>query len=203
MNPLFNLEEVNFQRLSSYLKYHTNSTDITQNDCFFIMVDIQDKFQDIIHDMESVVKNTDILNKAAEMLDIPFLYTEQSPEKLGKTIKDIHIPENAVYFSKTMFSIFTEEVKEYIQNQHKPVLVIYGIEAHICITQTCLDAIKNAYHVLLVTDAISSRKEYSKKTAIKMLRDKGIEVVTTEMLLFRLLKDATHPKFREISKLVK
>ena len=83
------------------------------------------------------------------------------------------------------------------------MLVFYGIEAHVCVLQSCLDAIKKGYHVLLVADAISSRKEYSKKITLKMLGSKGVEIVTTEMLLFRLLKDTDHERFKEISRLIK
>jgi isochorismate hydrolase len=201
IKSLFNTD-LNIKSLTNCMKYLTNSIDIEAKDCLFVMVDIQERFMDIIHEMDEVVKNADILNKAAEILNIPLLVTEQSPEKLGKTTESIYIPKHT-YFEKTLFSIFTDEVEAYLTKQNKPVLVIYGIEAHICVTQSCLDAIKRAYHVLLVADAVSSRKKYSKNIAINMLAEKGIEVVTTEMLLFRLLRDAKHPKFRDISKLVK
>ena len=174
---------------------------ITSDDCIFIMVDIQERLIDAMQDRDLLLKNAVILNKATEILTIPLVVTEQYPERLGKSVIDY--PEKHQYFSKTRFSIFTDEATEYIKNLEKPILVVYGIEAHICVTQTCLDAIQQGYHVLLVTDAISSRKEYSKEIALKMLSDKGVELVTTEMILFRFLKDAKHPHFKEISKLIK
>jgi isochorismate hydrolase len=197
------LANINLKSISTQAKYLTDSTDISPADCLFIMVDLQERFKDIIHNMEEVIKNSDILNRAAELLEIPLLITEQSPEKLGKTLPELHFPEHAKLIEKTSFSVFDETISSYIESTQKPVLVIYGIEAHVCITQSCLDAIKRAYHVLLVYDAISSRAQQSKKIAVKMLSHKGVEIVTTEMLLFRLLKDAKHPKFRDISKLVK
>jgi isochorismate hydrolase len=131
------------------------------------------------------------------------IITEHVPEKLGKTVHEIYIPKATNVFSKRRFSVFNEEITKCIDSQSKPVLVFYGIEAHICVLQSCLDAIKYGYHVLLVADAISSRKEYSKKIALKMMGGKGVEIVTTEMLLFRLLRDADHEKFKDIAKMVK
>jgi isochorismate hydrolase len=153
--------------------------------------------------MDDLIKNADILNRATEILDIPLLITEQSPSKLGKTMPEIYFPEKAQYFEKTMFSVFDEKITKFINNTGKTTLVIYGIEAHICVTQSCLDALENEYDVLLVFDAISSRKEYNKEIAVKRLADYGVNIVTTEMLLFELLRDANHPKFREVSRLVK
>lgn len=195
--------EINLPSIAKQIKYLTNAIDIQASDCVFVMVDIQEKFRGIIHELETVSKNSDILNRSAEILDIPMLITEQYPQRLGKTLTEIYKPANAACFEKSKFSIFTEEVTEYLNTKHKPVLVVYGIEAHICITQTCLEAVKESYHVILVADAVSSRKQYSKDVALNMLSQKGVEIVTTEMLLFRFLKDAKHPNFKEISKLIK
>jgi len=194
---------VNLRSLSTQIKYLTDSADIGVEDCLFIMIDIQEKFRGIIHELETVVKNSDILNKASEILKIPLIVTEHVPEKLGKTLTELYVPENVFRFEKTRFSVFDEKISEFVESMSKPVLVIYGIEAHICILQSCLDAIKRGYHVLLVADAISSRKEYNKDVGIKMLSQKGVEIVTTEMLLFRLIKDAKYESFKDIAKLIK
>ena len=174
---------------------------IQTDNCIFIMIDLQESLINAMQEKETLIKNTEILNKSTEILDIPLIVTEQYPEKLGKSVA--YLPEKHKYFSKTKFSIFTDEATEYIHKLDKQVLIVYGIEAHICVTQTCLDAIEKGYQVILVADAISSRKEYSKEIAIKMLTDKGVEVVTTEMILFRILKDAKHPCFKEIAKMIK
>ncbi|MCL2062979.1 MAG: isochorismatase family protein [Candidatus Cloacimonetes bacterium] len=184
-------------------KEKTNFYNIYCEDCIFIMVDIQEKFKDIIYKMQNVVKNADILNKVSEILEIPLIVTEQSPDKLGKSIENIYLPASHKYFQKTKFSAMTDEVKEYTDELDRKVLIVYGIEAHVCITQTCLEASQIGYDVVLISDAVSSRKAYSKEIALNLLEKSKINVVTTEMLLFNLLNDAKHPKFRDISKLVK
>ena len=184
-------------------KEKTGFYNIYCEDCLFIMVDMQERFQSIIYKMDGVIKNTDILNRASELLEIPLIMTEQSPEKLGKTIESIYIPQSHKYFQKTKFSALTDDVKDCITDFDRKALIIYGIESHVCITQTCLEAAQLDYDVIVVADAVSSRKAYSKDIALRLLERNNAHVVSTEMLLFDLMKDARHPKFREISRLVK
>ncbi|MCK9328323.1 MAG: isochorismatase family protein [Candidatus Cloacimonetes bacterium] len=201
-------EIVNLESISNYLKFMVNSIDIGSDDCIFVMIDIQEKLGKAIYQIDEVIKQVNILNKASELLDIPLIITEQYPKGLGETMKNIYIPHNSHKIEKTKFSIFTNDFFNILdtferRTTKKPILVLYGIETHICVAQSILEAIKNAYHIILVEDAVSSRKSHSKEIALKLLADKGIEIVTTEMLLFRLLKDAKHPKFKEISNLIK
>ena len=208
-NNLFKItQDINLESISNQIRYLTNSADIKADDCIFVMIDIQEKFFTVIDNINEVIENATILNKASEILNIPLVITEQYPKGLGITIKNIFQPEKSIKLEKTLFSIFNSGFESILENYkekngEKPVLVLYGIETHICVTQSVLDAIKKAYHVIIVADAVSSRKAYSKEIALKLFSDKGVEIVTTEMLLFRFLKDAKHPKFKEISNLIK
>ena len=168
MNELLT-ENINFKSLATQTKYLQNSIDIETDDCLFIMIDIQERFKEIIHEFDDMVKNADILNRSAELLNIPLIVTEHVSDKLGHTIQELYVPESTIMFEKRMFSIFNDEITNCVEKLAKPILVFYGIEAHICVLQSCLDAIKKGFQVILVADAISSRKEYSKKIAIKML----------------------------------
>ncbi len=172
-------------------------------DTLFVMIDIQDKFEAVINDIDEVIKNADILNKASSYLNIPLIITEQYPKGLGTTIQKISIPEHAMKFEKMSFSIFNKDISDYIENQKKKTLVFYGIEAHICLYQSTIDALEKGYKVYFVSDAVSSRKLSNKKTAISRLLSKGAQIVSTEMLLFELMENSTHPEFKQISALVK
>jgi isochorismate hydrolase len=176
---------------------------INQNNAIFVMIDIQEKFIPVIPDIDLIVKNSTILNKSAEILDIPQIITEQYPKGLGKTISSIFISEKAKVVEKNGFSIFNDEIKSHIKSLNKQILVLYGIEAHICLTQTALDALKNSYNVYFVADAVSSRDSFSKEIAFRRLEQAGVKLVTTEMLLFEILESSKHPNFKEISNLVK
>jgi len=64
--------------------------------------------------------------------------------------------------------------------------------------------LKHADHeVSVLADAVSSRTFANKQIALARLAKAGIDISSVEMILFELLKTARHPKFKEISKLVK
>ncbi len=176
---------------------------INPNDTLFIMIDIQEKFRDVIDSLDLVSKNSDILNRSAELMQLPILVTEQYPKGLGKTLEEIYIPASATRFEKVSFSIFNEEISSFLVNQPRSTLVLYGIETHICMYQSALDALAKGYKVYFVADAVSSRTKANKEAALNRLSTLGVNIVTTEMLLFEMLVNSKHPAFKEISKLVK
>lgn len=176
---------------------------IKSEDCLFVMIDIQDKFLNVIEDIDTVIKNANILNKTTEILNIPLIFTEQYPKGLGNTFSELYKPQHTKVFEKTKFSIFTEEILDYLKQSGRKTLVLYGIEAHICLTQSALDALEHGFKVGYVCDAVASRKNSNKKIAIKRLIQNNIEMLNTEMLLFELVNDAKKPSFKEISNLVK
>ncbi len=175
----------------------------TENNTLFLMIDIQEKFENVIFGIDEVVKNTNILNKGAEILGIPLIVTEQYPKGLGKTMEAIYIPTATDILEKKQFSSFLPQVQEYIETKSIKNVVIYGVETHVCLTQTTLDLLAKGLNVGIVADAVSSRHVDNKLYALTRLGNLGVQILTTEMLLFEIMVTAEHPKFRQISKLVK
>lgn len=170
----------------------------------FVLVDIQDKFIPVIHNIEEVISNANILTKSAEILKIPLIVTEQYPKGLGHTSKKIYIPNKSRIFEKMSFSCFgNEKFVEEIKKLCIKSIVLFGIEAHVCVLKTALDALKNNYEVHVVGDAISSRKYENKVLAIERMRQSGAFIASTEMILFQLMDVAGTEEFKLISKLIK
>ena len=59
---------------------------INQEDSLFLIFDIQEKLNNAIFNKQIVSKNSEIITKASNILNIPVLITEQYPQGLGKTI---------------------------------------------------------------------------------------------------------------------
>jgi hypothetical protein len=57
--------------------------------------------------------------------------------------------------------------------------------------------------VIIAADAAGSRDPADKAIALDRARQHGAEVVSTEMVLFEWLRDVTHPRFREVQKLLR
>ncbi len=66
--------------------------------------------------------------------------------------------------------------------------ILCGIEAHVCVLQTALEMREAGERVTVVADAISSRQAGSRVLAIERMRAAGIDVVSSEMVLFEWLR---------------
>ena len=157
-------------------------------------------------DGHDVLRNVLILAQAAQTLAVPILVPEQYPIGLGRTAAGLAaLCGESV--EKTTFGACGTPA--FLQALHRlspcsaPTLLISGREAPVCVLQTALQLHAQGFDVRLVVDAVGSRRAVSKHTALERMRAAGIGLVTTEMVLFEWLRDAKHPQFRDLSKLIK
>lgn len=169
------------------------------------IVDVQGKLATLMKDKDILFDNLVRMIHGAKALNIPIIWNEQVPEKLGETIaplKEILIdnaPLPKVSFSCCGNPAFMERLKSSGRKQ----VILVGIETHICVYQTALDLIENGYEVHLVVDAVSSRYEVNKHVGVERMKVAGAVLTTVEMSLFEMLGKAEGEKFKEIAKIVK
>lgn len=177
---------------------------LTVESTILVVVDVQGKLATLMHEHETFFSKLETLVRSAHLLEIPVLPVEQIPEKLGKTIPQIYPYLEEPIIAKTSFSAMGDaSFAAALAEQKRKHILLTGIEAHICVYQTAKDLIANGYEVSLVSDAIASRDDRNKLLAIDNLKQLGVGITCLEMLLFELMKDAKHPKFREIQKIIK
>ena len=82
-------------------------------------------------------------------------------------------------------------------------VLLCGMEAHVCILQTCLDLLDKGFRVFVVADAVSSRAPENHRLALQRMRDAGAIIVTTEMALFEILGEAGTDEFKHVLALVR
>jgi nicotinamidase-related amidase len=175
------------------------------NNSTLVIVDVQGKLAQIMHDKETLFRNILILIKAMNILDIPIIWCQQVPEALGPTLPEIaelmtdNQPLNKAAFSCCGQEEFTSKLNSLARRQ----VILCGIETHVCIFQTAMDLIGRGFDVNVIADAVSSRTPENKQIALGRLSAEGAKISCTEMALFELLKTAKHPQFRQIAKLVK
>jgi len=146
-----------------------------------------------------------LLAGAAE-LKLDAIVTEQYPKGLGATLPRFaeRLPENTPVIAKTGFSVFEEPAfRTALAARSRKTLVFCGIESHVCVLQSVLDAIARGYKVCLAADAVTSRKTADRELALQAARAAGALVVSSEALLFMMLRDAKNPAFKAVSKLVR
>jgi nicotinamidase-related amidase len=126
------------------------------------------------------------------------------PKGLGHTCTEIQIPENASIDEKMCFSCMrSDSVLSKLKQSNITDIIICGVESHICVLKTALEAIEQGFNVHIVQDAVSSRTTENKGVAIERMRQSGAYIVSTEMILFMLIDEAGTDEFKAISKLIK
>ncbi|MGQ0710179.1 MAG: isochorismatase family protein [Rhodoferax sp.] len=191
-----------------------------------LLVDFQERLMPAMHQADGVLANAQRLARAAALLQLPCVLTEQNASRLGATVEVLRqaLPERAQRFHKMMFSAVEEGVCEVLRPAPKPTagnarslpkhlqkpaapvreqIVLAGCEAHVCVLQTALDLLEEDLSVWVVVDACASRTERNRDAAFDRLAGAGVELVTTEMVLFEWLRGAEHPLFKEVQALVK
>ena len=175
------------------------------DDTVLVVVDVQGKLATLMYEHELLFRNLQAMIKGARLLELPVLWLEQLPDKLGPTIPQLQEvlsdlqPMTKSTFSGCGASGFLPALEA---TGCKKVLLV-GIEAHICVYQTAADLLALGYEVEIVADAVSSRLKASKKTALAKMSALGAGLTTVEMALFELMKTADVPVFRDIGKLIK
>ncbi len=164
-----------------------------------VIIDMQEKLLPHVADSDSVLLNTFKLAKAFKILNLPVTATRQI--KLGETVSPLREILDNVYEKTTFSCMGCEEFVRKIMGDKKFVLA--GIETHICVLQTALDMLKYGFEVHVAVDATSSRKEVDRETAIRRMIQEGVKVTTAEAVIYDILKDAKHEKFKEILEIIK
>jgi nicotinamidase-related amidase len=176
---------------------------VVRIDCVLLVIDVQDRLIDTIAEHASVVQNIKALIKAAEVLGVPVLATEQ--ENLGETVPELkgHLA-NVSLFRKLSFSCCGDAAfMSKLGQVGRRTVIACGIETHICVLQTVLDLLKHRHRVLVVKDATSSYAEIDRETAIERMRQGGAMVATTEAVIYELTEKAGTEEFRKILEIVK
>src|SRR5579864_5028582 len=144
--------------------------------CALIVIDIQEKLLPPIFQKEQLVKNAQLLIRLAGILKIPAIATAQYTKGLGNTVPEIRslVPDSGI--DKQVFSCFGSDVFCSMLKRlsgRKNTLLLCGMESHICVMQTALNALREGYLVHVASDAVSSRTEWNWKIGLERMRAAG------------------------------
>lgn len=171
-----------------------------------VIVDVQEKLCSAMAPdrLAALIKNCSTLLHAAQLLDVPRIFTEQYPQGLGPTRSDFSswvTPENKI--EKIAFSCCEESEFCARMDDTRPQVVLAGMETHVCVLQTALQLQEMHHRVYVVEDAVISRDPDNKANALARLRQAGIIITNTESVIFEWLKTAEGDAFKTLSKLIR
>ena len=178
---------------------------LNANDVLLLIVDIQGKLAQLMHEKERLFQNLQMLIRGSRILEVPILWMEQNPGGIGPTIPEIAgllpdiTPISKMSFSCCQNTAFVKALSELKRRQ----VLIAGIETHICVYQTAVDLIDMGYAVHVVADAVSSRTEENKHIGLRKMGDAGATWTSVETVLFELLRVAEGDQFKAMLKIVK
>ncbi len=190
-----------------------------------VLVDYQPRLMSAIFEAPLVLANAVRLAQVARMMQVPVWGTEQNPSKLGENPSELRALCQRT-LAKMQFSAVEEGLGEWLRPAIKPPagnarslpkhlqkpsnmpserssIIIAGCEAHVCLLQTALHLLEDEFEVWVVTDACSSRTERNRDAAFDRLASAGVELVTTEMVVFEWLRSAEHGQFKSVQGLIK
>lgn len=169
-----------------------------------LVIDLQERLMPAIPQNTQLIRDVNKLISGMQILKIPVMVTEQYPKGLGNTHPSIELPPKVSLHEKICFSsIQCDPLLEELKAEAVTDLVLCGLEAHICVLQTALDALNSGFRVHVVADAVSSRFEENKTLGLKRIQQSGAYLTSVEMILFLLMKEAGNEEFKAISNLIK
>jgi len=170
--------------------------------CALAVIDIQQKLLPPIFQREQLVRNAQLLIRAAGILKVPTLVSTQYAKGLGSTIPEIAslLPQTEAV-DKTLFSCFGSEAFCSLLKRlpgQRNTLLLCGMESHICVAQTALAALREGYIVHVASDAVSSRTEWNWKIGLDRMRQAGAVISSTEMMIYELMRSSSSAAFKEL-----
>jgi nicotinamidase-related amidase len=174
---------------------------INRETSMLLIVDFQSRLMPAIEDGARATGNARRLIEAAEMLDVPIVFTEQNASGLGGTVPELHSDTAHLVHKMTFDACRMPGFLSALPD--RPNLIVSGCETHVCVLQTVLGLLKAGRNVYAVRDAMGSRRVESKETALERMGRNGAEIVTTEMVLFEWLETAEDPHLRQLIGLIK
>ena len=188
-------------------------------DCALVLIDYQDNMLEVIRSETSrdvIEMQVRLLAKTAKAFDVPIVLTTVGVGAgfNGPTVPSILAELDGVEaIDRYSMSAFEDEAfSRAVEATGRKRLIIGGLHTEICLTFATVEALKQGYEVMYVTDAVGGRSEVAHRTAIERLAYAGAVPTTALAVTTELFRDWAGPLagpaidtiywyFREVPKL--
>jgi nicotinamidase-related amidase len=172
-----------------------------------VVIDVQERLCAAMDQtvLAQLTKNAGILLESANELNVPVIFTEQYVKGLGPTLNELRgrAPAAPVIEKMTFSCCGNDAFLKQLKESGRTQVIISGMETHVCVLQTVINLLGEGFSVHLVKDAVMSRSNDNRQTAIEAMVLAGAVPTCTEAVVFQLLKIAGTDSFKKLSKLVK
>ena len=179
---------------------------LDRDDSVLVVVDVQEGYRDKTVDHGRMVAGVRRLLDAARIVRVPVIATEQYPKGIGRTQPEIAegFPPGLEVVEKLSLSCWRQPAfAARLSALHRGQVVVCGIEAHACVSQTVHDLLDRGYQVHVPWDAISARFAHDYRVGWEKMVGSGVVPTTVEMVCLEWVRTAEAPEFKAIHKLIK
>lgn len=178
---------------------------LTREGSVFLICDVQKKCIKPIYKKEAMINNIKSLVSFAGLVGLPVLLTELSPQRFGGTIEEIKgLVPRLEPLKRSKYSCFgNEELTLRLESMSTNKLIVVGMETHISICPTVLDALTRGYSVHVVLNATSAARKINWRVAVEKMRRAGAIITTADIVMHELIGGVDHPKYEQCMELTK
>ncbi len=191
----------------------------TYEDCALVLIDYQDKMFEVIRSetgADLVELNVRLLAKTAKAFEMPIVLSTvgvgagfngpAQPAILAE------LPDVDPIDRSSMNAFEDQAFREAVAATGRKRLIIGGLHTEICLTFATVEALKDGYDAMFVTDAVGGRSQVAHRTGIERLSHAGAVPSTALAVNTELFRDWAAPTagpaleviywyFTEVSKL--
>ncbi|HYG66212.1 MAG TPA: hydrolase [Anaeromyxobacteraceae bacterium] len=182
------------------------SLHLDRKNAVVLIVDVQTKLAPAMEPaaLARVVKYSRALAGMAKELGLPVLSTVQYPKGLGEMVPEIAEVLPAPPLVKMHFSCGADPgFGAALEATGRRQVILAGIETHVCVFQTTRDLLERGYELHLCADAVASRTDVHRHTALELMRDLGAVITSAETAIFDLLHVSGTEEFKKVAPLVR
>ena len=180
----------------------------TYQDCALVLIDYQPEIFETIRSetkADLAALNVRLLARTAKAFNMPIVLSTVGVGYgfNGPTLPSIQAElEDIEAIDRASMNAFEDQAfREAVEATGRKRLIIGGLHTEICLTFASVQALKDGYDVLYVTDAVGGRSQTAHRTAIERLEHAGAVPTTALAVLCELFRDWTSPladKAREV-----
>jgi nicotinamidase-related amidase len=172
----------------------------THEDCALVLIDYQKEMFEVIRsetDAALVELHVRLLAKTAKALDMPIVLSTVGVGLgfNGPTLPSILAElEDVEPIDRSSMNAFEDDAfREAVKATGRKRLIIGGLHTEICLTFATVQALKDGYDAMFVTDAVGGRSQIAHRTGIERLSHAGAVPTTALAVNTELFRDWASP----------
>jgi nicotinamidase-related amidase len=174
----------------------------TADDCALVLIDYQNEMFEVIRSETSadlVELHVRLLARTAKAFDMPIVLSTVGVGYgfNGPTLPSVLSELDGIEpIDRTSMNAFEDQAfRAAVEATGRKRLIIAGLHTEICLTFATVQALKDGYEVLYVTDAVGGRSQIAHRTAIERLAHAGAVPTTALAVVTELFRDWAGPLY--------